>query len=119
MKTFIKRLTSSFHSAWRGLLRAFASERTFRVMVVCAFIVLILISTLPLSLVERLVLLLMTGSMLALELMNTTVERLVDLLKPRLSTYVKDVKDFMAAAVFVAALFAAMIGAVIFFPDLK
>lgn len=88
-------------------------------MVFCALVVLILVSTVPLSSGERIVLLLITGLMLALELMNTMVERLVDLLKPRLSTYVRDVKDYMAAAVFVAALFVAMIGAVIFVPHLK
>lgn len=119
MIVFTKRLRASFQAAWRGILRAFALERTFRVMVVCAFIMLILISTIPLSMGERLTILLITGLMLVLELMNTMVERLIDLLKPRLSTYVRDVKDYMAAAVFVAALFTAMIGAMIFIPHLK
>lgn len=119
MRIFTHRLTSSFSAAWRGILRAFALERTFRVMVFCALVVLILISTVPLSLGERLTILLITGLMLVLELMNTMVERLIDLLKPRLSTYVRDVKDYMAAAVFVAALFAAMIGAMIFVPHLR
>ncbi len=119
MPVFFKRLDSSFRAAWRGVLRAFVAERTFRVMVFCALVVLILVCTVPLSTSERIILLLITGLMLALELMNTMVERLVDLLKPRLSVYVRDVKDYMAAAVFVAALFVAMIGAVIFVPHLK
>jgi diacylglycerol kinase len=119
MKVFAKRLSNSFRAAWRGLLRAFLAERTFRVMVFCAFVVLILVSTLPLSMGERTMMLLITGLMLTLELMNTMVERLVDLLKPRLSSYVRDVKDYMAAGVFVAALFTAMIGAVILVPHLK
>ncbi len=119
MSVFTRRLSASFSAAGRGVLRAFALERTFRVMVFFALVMLILISTVPLSLGERLTILLITGLMLVLELMNTMVERLIDLLKPRLSTYVRDVKDYMAAAVFVAALFAAMIGAVIFVPHLR
>ena len=115
----MQRLHASFRAAARGVLRAFALERTFRVMVVFALIMLILVSTVSLSKSERLVILLITGLKLVLELMNTMVERLIDLLKPRLSTYVRDVKDYMAAAVFVAALFAAMIGAVIFVPHVK
>lgn len=119
MSHFLQRLSASFRAAGRGVLRAFALERTFRVMVFFALIMLILVSTVSLSISERLVILLITGLMLVLELMNTMVERLIDLLKPRLSTYVRDVKDYMAAAVFVAALFAAMIGAVIFVPHVR
>lgn len=119
MNEFSKRLSSSFRAAWRGVLRAFALERTFRVMVFFALVMIVLVSTVPLTGVEKTIVLLITGLMLALELMNTMVERLVDLLKPRLSTYVRDVKDYMAAAVFVAALFAVMIGAVIFVPHVK
>lgn len=119
MSVFLHRLRSSFRAASRGALRAFALERTFRVMVFVAFTIVVLVCTLPLTVGERSILLLITGLMLALELMNTMVERLVDLLKPRLSDYVRDVKDYMAASVFVAALFAAMIGAVILVPHLK
>lgn len=116
MKKWMRRLIQSFRSAIRGLLRAFHHERTFQFMVVSALVVCILMSTVPLSRSEQLVLLLMTGLLLVLELMNTMVERLVDLLKPRLSEYVRDVKDFMAASVFVAAVFAAIIGVMIFLP---
>jgi undecaprenol kinase len=118
MRYFFHRIEQSFHAASRGALRAFKFERTFRVMTAFALIMLILTATVPLQTSERLVILMITGLMLVLELMNTMVERLIDLLKPRLSTYVRDVKDYMAAAVFVAALFAAMIGAVIFLPRL-
>lgn len=116
MKKWMRGLLQSFRSAIRGLLRTFHHERTFQFMVVAALVVCILLSTVPVSRSERLVLLLMTGLLLVLELMNTMVERLVDLLKPRLSEYVRDVKDFMAASVLVAAIFATIIGIMIFLP---
>jgi diacylglycerol kinase len=87
-------------------------------MVAAALCVFIAVGTLPLSSTERLVLLLVTGLILVLELLNTTVERLVDLLKPRLSAYVRDVKDMMAATVLVASLFALLVGMMILFPHL-
>jgi diacylglycerol kinase len=87
-------------------------------MVIVALCVFIAAGTLPLSTTERLVLLLVTGLILVLELLNTTVERLVDLVKPRLSTYVRDVKDMMAATVLVASLFALIVGSIILFPHL-
>jgi diacylglycerol kinase len=51
---------------------------------------------------------------LVLELLNTSIEHLVDLVKPRLNEYVKEVKDVMAGAVLLASVFAVIIGAVIF-----
>jgi diacylglycerol kinase len=113
---FSKSMTQSFRAAWRGLLRAFKGERTFRVMAASALMIIILVCTLPLGSAERLILLLLTGLVLSLELLNTMIERFMDLLKPRLSAYVRDVKDLMAAAVFIASFFAALIGILIFAP---
>ncbi|MBD3251674.1 hypothetical protein GF380_04460 [Candidatus Uhrbacteria bacterium] len=118
MANWRKSMEASFGAAWRGFLRAFKDERTFRVMVVCALIVFMLVATFPLSDSERLILILVTGLVLVLELVNTMVERFVDLMKPRLSAYVRDVKDLMAAAVLVASVFAALIGLMIFVPHL-
>jgi diacylglycerol kinase len=109
-------LAQSFKAAWRGLLLAFKGERTFRVMIAAALVIIIVVSTAPLASWERLLLLLLTGSVLVLELLNSMVERLVDLLKPRLSTYIGEVKDLMAAAVVTAAFFAALIAFLIVLP---
>ena len=116
---FIKSLQKSFAAAGRGFFRALHTERTFQVMTAIACLVLILVFTLPLSSSEQLILLLATGLIMVLELVNTMVERLVDLLKPRLNIYVRDVKDLMAAAVFVASLFAFIIGLVIVVPHFR
>lgn len=119
MKRFSTGLTNSFRAAWRGILLAIRNERTFRVMLAAAFLVIALVSTLPLATAERLTLLLLTGFVLVLELLNTMVERLVDLLKPRLSAYVRDVKDLMAAAVLVAAGFALLTAVLVFAPHIR
>lgn len=119
MKRFSTGLTNSFRAAWRGILLAIRNERTFRVMLAAAFLVIALVSTLPLADAERLTLLLLTGFVLVLELLNTMVERLVDLLKPRLSAYVRDVKDLMAAAVLVAAGFALLTAVLVFAPHIR
>ena len=56
--------------------------------------------------------------LLILEIINTIFERLLDLLKPRLHQYVKDIKDMTAAAVFISSLAAIIIGLIIFLPPL-
>ncbi len=118
MPRFTHGLSQSFRAAWRGLLLAFKSERTFRVMIALGLLVLAAVAVLPLAPFERLLLLLLTGFVLVLELLNSMVERLADLLKPRLSVYVGEVKDLMAGAVLMASFFALLIAAYILFPHM-
>ncbi|MEN9557817.1 MAG: hypothetical protein RL141_186 [Candidatus Parcubacteria bacterium] len=118
MPKMLRGIIRSFSAASRGVGLAFREERTFRVMVAAALLVVALVATLPLQTGERLLLLLLTGSILVLELINSMVERLADLLKPRLSVYVGDVKDLMAGAVLLASVVAAVIAAMVLLPRL-
>ena len=63
--------------------------------------------------------LLATGSVLVLELLNSMIERLVDLVKPRMHGYVHDIKDLMAATVLLASLFAFAVVSLIVWPHLS
>ena len=58
------------------------------------------------------------GFVLIMELINSVLERLVDSFRSRVHPVVRDIKDIMAAAVFLASLFAAVIGLIIFIPHL-
>ena len=49
------------------------------------------------SRLEKVVVLLLIIMILVLEILNTVVEHLVDMLKPRLHTYAQTIKDLMAA----------------------
>ncbi|MFA4955004.1 MAG: diacylglycerol kinase [Patescibacteria group bacterium] len=111
-------LKESFAHAWRGLRLAFASEKSFRLQTLAAACVLLVVLLLPLHSWERVILLLATAAILVLELVNSVVERLVDLFKPRLHSYVKDIKDMMAAAVLLSSAFALVIGLLILLPYL-
>jgi diacylglycerol kinase len=56
-------------------------------------------------------------TVLVLELINSSMERLVDLVKPQLHESARDIKDLMAAAVLMASFFAVLIGLMIFLPS--
>ena len=116
MLRFLSSLHHSFRAAGRGLVTAFKAERTFRVMAAAGLVVIILVLNLPLERWERLSLIGLTGGILVLELLNSMVERLVDLMKPRLSAYVGEVKDLTAAAVLLASGFAAILAILILLP---
>ncbi len=88
----------------------------FRIMVAIAGVVVIASIALPVSRKEAVVLLFSIVIVLVLEVLNTIIEHLVDMLQPRLHTYVRSIKDMMAAAVLLASIGAFFIGILIFLP---
>lgn len=109
-------IKDSFKHAVRGIVTAIRTERSFRIQTAAALMVFVAIVILPLTRWEAALLLVAVSSVLVLELVNSTVERMADLFKPRLHPYVRDIKDLMAAAVFVASLFALAIGILVLGP---
>lgn len=113
-----KRFYKSMKYAFRGIVRVMKREHSFRIQIVCAILVLIVIFVFPLDVWERIILLLLIGAVLVLEVINSIFERLSDGLKPRLSELVKEVKDMMAGAVLITAIISAIIASMILWPYL-
>ena len=106
-----------FVYAWRGVA-AGASGRNFRVMLGAAGAATILGYFLGISRVEWVLVTLTMGLVMALELLNTAGEKLIDILSPGHDPRYGMVKDILAGAVLVAALVAAVAGALVFLPQL-
>lgn len=114
----LRDFAKSISHAWQGLVLAFRTERSFRVQTVVAVGVIIVVFVIPFRSIERALLLLATATVLVLELVNSMVERLIDLVKPRMHAYVRDIKDLMAAAVLLASVFSLLLGILILWPYL-
>ncbi len=112
MSTFFK----SFGFAMRGIVTVWKEERSFQVQVVGAIFVVILMILFRLKPWEYVIVTLVTAMVLILEILNTITERFVDMVKPRMHTYVGAIKDMMAGAVLIMSFTAAVIGAIIFIP---
>ena len=87
-------------------------------MLAAAAGVIVLGCFLDISGVEWALLTLSVGLVLALELLNTAGEKLVDILSPDHDPRYGMVKDILAGVVLIAALAAAVVGALIFLPKL-
>jgi diacylglycerol kinase len=111
-----KRFFQSFRDAYEGIRFAFEHESNFRFQLFAALVVLFFTAWLPLRGSELLLVLVMVFMVLVVELLNTAIERFIDLLKPRLHHYAKTVKDVMAGAVFLTSLAALIVGIIIFTP---
>ena len=114
----MKHLFHSFGNAFRGLATAFRSERSFRLQIFASFVLLAALFVFPLAAWERAILVLEATLVLVLELVNSSLERLVDLAKPRLHSYAGEIKDVMAGSVFVASIGAIVLGIIILGPHL-
>jgi undecaprenol kinase len=111
-----RKLRRSFRYALAGLRYAWRHEQNFRVHIVAALVVVVLILILQPALRDTLLLILLIAFVLTLELVNTALEKVTDLLQPRIHHYAEVMKDLLAAAVFISSLTALIIGIVIFWP---
>ncbi len=111
-QTFFK----SLKHALSGIRYTIREERNFQLEIIAAVLSIMAAFFFPLTLVERLIIFLLVGVILALELFNTAFERLLDMLKPRIHPYVKVVKDVVAGAVLIVSVTALVIGVFIFAP---
>ena len=106
---------------------------TAALAVLCALLVLVLLVQRPaiwpvlvvlagfffeISKIEWCICLLLCGLIMALELVNTSVEAAVDLVTEERKPLAKIAKDTAAGAVLIAALFSAVIGCIIFVPKI-
>jgi len=108
----------SLSHAIRGLKLAFKTEKSFRIQIVTSIALLVILFILPLFTWERVMLLLVAMIVLVLELLNSSVERLVDLIKPQLQQHAGEIKDVMAGAVLLVSVFSIVFAAVILIPHL-
>jgi diacylglycerol kinase len=105
----------SFRYAYEGVKYALSTQNNMKFHFTAAFIVLLLALYLRLSKLEILFILLAVTLMIVTELINTAIEKTVDLAMPDRHPLAKIAKDVAAASVLVSAVFAAMVGMIIFY----
>jgi undecaprenol kinase len=110
------RFSRSFSYAIKGILFAIRNEKNFQIEVMVGILVILLMFFFPLAPLERSLVVLSVAMVLTLELVNTALERVMDILKPRVHPYARVIKDVMAGAVLLASFAAIAIGIVIFLP---
>ncbi|AKG20760.1 diacylglycerol kinase family protein [Calothrix sp. 336/3] len=109
----------SFKYAWCGIAYAFQTQRNFRIHVAVFVLALTLSFVLRLRPVEIATITITSGLVLALELINTAIESLVDLtVKQTYHDLAKIAKDCAAGAVLVAAFVAIIVAAILLLPPL-
>lgn len=109
-------LWASFAFAWQGIVYVVRTQRNMRIHLAVMVAVLVAAALFHLSRIELAILLLCILAVLALEMLNTVVEAVVDLATEEYHPLAKIAKDVAAGAVLVTAIGAACIGLLILLP---
>jgi undecaprenol kinase len=109
-------LIKSFGYAIEGIRTAVKQERNVRIHLCISLLVIIAAIYFSVSKVEWLFIIIAIGGMISLEIMNTAIERLVDLVTSDIHPLAKQAKDLAAGAVFMFAIISVIIGIIIFVP---
>lgn len=112
----LKRLVKSFRYAFKGLWKTLKEEQNLQVQGILGLVAIIMAGYFRVSRLEWAMLVFIIGLVIIMEIVNSAVERAADVLKPRIDSYVKEIKDIMAAAVMLASIIAVIIGLIIFIP---
>lgn len=115
--SYFKERRSSFAFAFDGFKAAF-NEPNFRIQLSIAMAVLFMGVGFSISLTEWLIIIICCSLVLALELVNSGMERLCDLITRERNDDIKYIKDVCAAAVLMVSFAALVTGIIIFAPHI-
>lgn len=110
--------SSSFKVAWDGIVYAATTQVHMKIHLFAASLAMILGFIYQLTRFEWLFILSLIGLVIAMELLNTAIERTVDLITTDFHPLAKIAKDVAAGAVLVTAVFAMIAGIIIFIPHI-
>lgn len=114
----IRTTRQSFKYAFEGFKLAVREEPNFQLHVVIASVVIILGLVLQLRTYEWVLVFYAIFFVMILELFNTSIEAIVDLVSPEIHAKAKVAKDVAAAAVLLASVQAIIIGVIVFAPHI-
>lgn len=113
-----RNLIESFTYAIRGLLHTLQHERNMRIHFALGLLVLLLGIVLDVTRTELALVAGVAALVICLEMVNTAIEAIVDLVSPQRHPLAAVAKNVAAGAVFVAAVIAVIIGYLVFFERL-
>lgn len=114
----IKKFVNSFTYPIKGLKYAYKNEQNLAFDCMIALIVIIFGILFKITVGEWAVLILTVGLVISAELFNSAIEATVDLVTEEYHPLAKVAKDTSAAAVFILAIVAVIVGVIIFLPKI-
>ena len=105
-KTGLSRVWAAFLNSLNGFRFAVKNEEAFRQEVVLYVLLLVLLFFLPIPILFKAILLIANTIVLLIELINSAIEAIVDMVSPEYNELAKYAKDLGSAAVLVSLILA-------------
>ena len=114
--SYLKQRIRAFGFAFSGIINALKNETHLQLQLLIALFVIVLAFFFSITKFEWLILLSCISLVLALEMLNSAIEKLCDVYTKEQDPRIKYIKDVCAGAVLIAAIFSLIIGLIIFLP---
>ena len=112
----------TFSSSVKDCLNGFKfiniNEDNFKREILLGIIALVLSYLLKIDKIEFIIIIIVIGLVLVSEIINTAIERLVDLVSPKYNKLAGEVKDIAASSVLLMCIFSLVVGVIIFVPKI-
>jgi Diacylglycerol kinase len=109
---------SSFKYAFDGIFTMIKEEHNSRIHLFAAVLAILLGIFLGLNVIEWSLIIIIISLVFITELVNSAIEKIVDIIDPEMNPRIKIIKDFAAASVLISAIISVIIGGFIFIPKL-
>ena len=116
LSNYLNSRIRSFKYAFNGLAELVVNEPNMRIHLLAAGVAVFAGVWFAITPAEWALVVLSIAAVISAEAMNTAIEHIADLISPEYHPLVKKAKDVAAAAVFLLATGAAVIGTIIFLP---
>ena len=114
----IKKRLKSFKYALNGLKILITNEHNSRIHIMAMIFAIILGFVFEISNMEWVAVVIVSGLVFSIEIINSAIEYLADFVSPNYNEIIKKVKDLSAAAVLVCALMSVVVAFIIFVPKI-
>lgn len=113
-----RKFSSSIKYCLEGINFVITNESNFKKEIVIGIIALLLSYILKISRIEFTIILIMIALVLTSEIINTSIEKVVDLYTKDYNNLAKIAKDVSAGSVLVMSIFSLLVGVIIFLPKI-
>ena len=113
-----RKVSSSIKNCLEGINFVITNESNFKKEIAIGIIALLLSYILKISRIEFIIILIMIALVLTSEIINTSIEKVVDLYTKDYNNLAKIAKDVSAGSVLVMSIFSLLVGATVFLPKI-
>ena len=113
-----KNILYSFKYAFTGIISSIKKERNMKIHISIMTIVMLLGIILKIQKIEWIICIILFGLVISVEMINTSIEIVVDMVMPNKNENAKNAKVISAGAVLIVAITSLIIGLIIFIPKI-